>query len=424
MSIPINDLREMYTDVKHKNKKLKQEVERLGNELRSARTVGEGMKSPELEQRLAEKEQRLQAQEESLQEKAQSLQTKEERLQEREQNLQAKERLIREQQSNLPAAKPEILDPRVSSGNALADKALPKTDIGQQKTVHGLVSSGSAQAGSNAPPKDVAPSGALGAPQHTYPFQPPAPKRLRLVPTMTPITDKPKTADGFTEAPKAKSAHANRGQEQRFDSGLPTSNRFAALDKSDKPTSTPVTQGQTITKSQKPAQPLPSTNAPTQGPAPSQTPAPVSLSAAVRQQKTPASEEVASMHALRDKLSKTSENQESRSGAIGPIKTDSLAQLSYRLNPGASPFRSVDSKTMVEVAVAPPPPVVSRPKEKDVSMDFLVSWIEELEAEEAARADAAGKSETYDNKKIEDAAAGREVEPGNVGTRKRKFEED
>ena len=57
MSIPINDLREMYTEVKYKNKKLKQEVERLGNELRLARndneltrSAGEGMQSSECDE--------------------------------------------------------------------------------------------------------------------------------------------------------------------------------------------------------------------------------------------------------------------------------------------------------------------------------------------------------------------------------------
>ena len=173
------------------------------------------------------------------------------------------EYLIREQQSKLPATKPQTLDPRMPPENAMADK-------GRQKMVQCLVSSGNAQLGSNAPPKGVLPSGGQGSPQRTLPLQRPASNHKKLVTTMTPATNKPKTVDGFTEAPKGKSAHANWGHQQRSNAGLPSSNRYAVLDNPNKPTATPATQGQTTTKGQKPPQTLPSNLAYTQGPIPAQ----------------------------------------------------------------------------------------------------------------------------------------------------------
>ncbi|KAM0803888.1 hypothetical protein BDR22DRAFT_886189 [Usnea florida] len=44
-----------------------------------------------------------------------------------------------------------------------------------------------------------------------------------------PATNKPKTADGFMEAPKEKSAHANWGHQQRFNAGISSSNTFDML---------------------------------------------------------------------------------------------------------------------------------------------------------------------------------------------------
>ncbi|KAM0803887.1 hypothetical protein BDR22DRAFT_960487 [Usnea florida] len=137
---------------------------------------------------------------------------------------------------------------------------------------------------------------------------------------------------------------------------------------------------------------------------------------------------------LQEKEKYLQPNQRSSSGAVVPIKQEPLAQPNLRLNPRAVAFRPTDSKSTAQVAVGPPPPVVSLPKERDVTADFIASFLAKVEAEEDAKADALAKSKTPDNKKVNDAAAGKKVEPGRPKssdtpphvaiTGKRKFEGD
>ena len=391
MSLSIDDLREMYTDAKHKNKKLKQEVERLGNELRSARNDNELTRS------VGDRVQSSQCDEESkreLQSKLNAANSSIDQIQHSKKELDQELRTERRRNAELQASLEQAQDAKAELEHSLKrlQDALDDADR----------------------------SRALGHAERSDELE----KRL---------------------AEKEQSLQAQEKRLQEKEQRLQAQERSIREQQSNLPATKP---------------------------------------AAVKRRTGRASEEVASMLAPGAKTHTGLQNRESRSGAVGPIKKEPLAQPNFKLNPGAIAFRPTDSKSMAQEAVRPPPSVVSRPYERDVTMDFVASFLAKAKAKEAAKADeprppvvsqfeeeddtmefirsvnakrkaeaakaeaakaeaakaeaakadAVAKSKIPANKEIKDAAAGTTVEPGrpkdsdtppqDVITKKRKFEED
>ena len=341
MSVPINDLREMYTEVKHKNKKLKQEVERLSNELRSVRndneltrSAGEGMQFSEYDEE--SKRDPLDAANASIKE-----------IQHSRKELDQKLRTERRHNADLQASLEEAQDAKAELERSLRSR------------------------GSSYPERSHELERRLAEKEQSLQTQ----------------------AERLQEKEQVLQAREERLQKK--EQSLRAQERLIRGQQSNLPAINP---------------------------------------AGVKREAGPASREVSSMLAPGANIHTGLQNQGSRSGAVGHIKTEPLAEPNIRFNPEAIAFRYGNSKAMGRVAVEPRPPVVSRPEEEDSTMAWILSFGAELEAEEIAKADAVAKSKIPANKKIEDAAAGKKVEPGkprsldtpphDVSMRKRKFEED